>query len=767
VSASAAVSPADRAAALRQLLQEHNHRYYVLDDPTVSDAEYDRLFRELQQIEAENPALRTPDSPTQRVGGAPSAQFASVRHRVPMLSLNNCFDEGELRDFDRRVREGLDRSVVAYAAEPKLDGLAVSLVYEDGMFVRGATRGDGETGEDISDNLRTIRSIPLRLRLVVAGTVEVRGEVYLPHEGFRRMNEEAAARGEKLYVNPRNAAAGSLRQLDSSITAKRPLAFYAYGVAQGMPPTIRTHMDMLRQLRDWGFPVSELVRRVEAAEGCLSYYREIGERRAQLPFDIDGVVYKLDDLAGREELGFVARAPRWAVAHKYPAEEAQTLLLDVDFQVGRTGVLTPTARLKTVFVGGANVSNATLHNMDEVARKDVRIGDTVVVRRAGDVIPEVKEVVLALRPADAREVVMPGHCPVCGSEVRRDPEGVAYRCIGRLVCKAQLKQALQHFVSRKAADIEGIGESLISELVDRERLRTPADLYALQVADIAVLYKSAEVAPAKLVEAIAARRSLPLARLIYALGIPQVGETTAKDLARHLGAFERVRSALPEVLTLVEGIGLAAAEEIRSFFADAHNATAVDALLSQIRISDEHPVSAEIVAGASLAALLSQQPIKGLGPVKAEKLVTGLQTVADLLARIDDEEAIVGLLDARTAALVRAHFAEPAHRTHLQAVERQLLAFGMIGAAATHRATSVGPLSGRTFVLTGTLPVPRDEAAKLIEDHGGKVSGSVSAKTDFVVAGEAAGSKLAKAEKLGVTVLDYTGLLNLIGAEQG
>ena len=767
MSASAAVSPAERAAALRQLLQEHNHRYYVLDDPTVSDAEYDGLFRELQQIEADHPQLRTPDSPTQRVGGVPSTQFASVRHRVPMLSLNNCFDEDELRDFDRRVREGLDRSVVAYAAEPKLDGLAVSLIYEDGVFVRGATRGDGETGEDISDNLRTIRSIPLRLRLAVAGTVEVRGEVYLPHEGFRRMNEEAAARGEKLYVNPRNAAAGSLRQLDSSITARRPLAFYAYGAAQGLPPTIRTHMDMLRQLRDWGFPVSDLVRRVETAEGCLAYYREIGERRAALPFDIDGVVYKLDDLAGREELGFVARAPRWAVAHKYPAEEAQTLLLDVDFQVGRTGVLTPTARLKTVFVGGANVSNATLHNMDEVVRKDVRIGDTVIVRRAGDVIPEVKGVVLALRPADAREVLMPALCPVCGSEVHRDPDGVAYRCIGRLVCKAQLKQSLQHFVSRKAADIEGIGESLISELVDRERLRSPADLYALEVADIAVLYKSAEVAPAKLVEAIAARRSLPLARLVYALGIPQVGETTAKDLARHLGAFERVRSALPEVLTLVEGIGLAAAEEIRSFFADPHNAKAVDALLSRIQVSDEHPVSAEIVAAASLGALLSQQQIKGLGPVKADKLVAGLETVTDLLARIDDEAALVGLLDARTAALVREHFAEPANRAHLQAVERQLLAFGMIGAAVAHHATRAGPLSGRTFVLTGTLPVPREEVAQRIEEQGGKVSGSVSAKTDFVVAGESAGSKLAKAEKLGVTVLDYTGLLKLIGTEQG
>ncbi|PPE72825.1 DNA ligase (NAD(+)) LigA [Solimonas fluminis] len=757
--------PLQRAAELRRLLQEHNYRYYVLDQPSIPDSEYDGLFRELQALEAANPELRTPDSPTQRVGGVASSAFAQVRHRVPMLSLNNCFSEEELGDFDRRVREGLGRSRVAYAAEPKLDGLAVSLVYEDGVFARGATRGDGETGEDISDNLRTIKRIPLRLRGDSRGTVEVRGEVYLPHEGFRRMNEEAAAQGEKLYVNPRNAAAGSLRQLDSTITAKRPLAFYAYSIAQGQPPSVRSHMDMLQQLRDWGFPVSDLVRLVEGVEGCMAYYLEIGGRRASLPFDIDGVVYKLDDLAGREELGFVSRAPRWAVAHKYPAEEAQTLLENVDFQVGRTGVLTPTARLRTVFVGGANVSNATLHNMDEVARKDVRIGDTVIVRRAGDVIPEVKEVVLSLRPADARPVRMPDTCPVCGSEVRRDPEGVAYRCIGRLVCKAQLKQALQHFVSRKAADIDGIGEALISELVDRERLRTPADLFTLQVADIAVLYKSAEVAPAKMIEAIAARRELALPRLVYALGIPSVGETTAKDLARHLGSFARIREALPEVLTLVDGVGAAAAEEIRSFFADAHNAGAVDALLAQLTITGEHPVSAEIADRCSLGLLLAQQQVKGLGPVKAEKLTAGLDSVAGLLARIDDGPALAKLLDERTAAAVQAHFADSERRQELLKLEAQFLGFGLIGAGAPRAAAAGGPLSGKTFVITGTLPVGRDEAAAQIEAAGGKVSGSVSAKTDFLLAGEAAGSKLAKAEKLGVTVLDYAALQRMINGE--
>ncbi len=757
--------PLQRAAELRRLLQEHNHRYYVLDDPSVTDAEYDGLFRELQELEAAHPELRTPDSPTQRVGGAASSAFSQVRHRVPMLSLNNCFSEEELGDFDRRVREGLGRSPVVYAAEPKLDGLAVSLVYEDGLFVRGATRGDGETGEDISDNLRTLKRIPLRLRGDSRGTVEVRGEVYLPHEGFRRMNEEAAAAGEKLYVNPRNAAAGSLRQLDSTITARRPLAFYAYGVAQGQPSSVRTHMDMLQQLREWGFPVSDLVRRVEGAAGCLAYYREIGEQRAALPFDIDGVVYKLDDLAGREELGFVSRAPRWAVAHKYPAEEAQTLLENVDFQVGRTGVLTPTARLRTVFVGGANVSNATLHNMDEVARKDVHIGDTVIVRRAGDVIPEVKEVVLALRPADVRPVLMPATCPVCGSEVRRDPEGVAYRCIGRLVCKAQLKQALQHFVSRKAADIDGIGEALISDLVDRERLRTPADLFTLAVADIAVLYKSAEVAPAKMIEAIGARRELALPRLVYALGIPSVGETTAKDLAKHLGSFARIREALPEVLTLVEGVGVAAAEEIRSFFADPHNAEAVDALLTQVAITGEHPVSAEIADRCSLGLLLAQQQVKGLGPVKADKLTSNLDSVAGLLARIDDTGALGSLLDEKTAAAVQAHFADADRRQHLLGLEAQFLGFGLMGADAPRAAAAGGPLSGKTFVITGTLPVGRDEAAAKIEAAGGKVSGSVSAKTDFLLAGESAGSKLAKAEKLGVTVLDYAALQGMLNGE--
>lgn len=675
-----------RAATLREALHEHNYRYYVLDEPKISDAEYDAMFRELQQLEAAHPELLTPDSPTQRVGGAALKDFAPVRHRLPMQSLNNAFGEDELRDFDRRVRETLGREAVDYVAEPKLDGLAVSLVYRDGVFVQGATRGDGETGEDITANLRTIGAIPLRLHGAAPPLVEVRGEVYLPHAGFKRMNEEAAARGDKLYVNPRNAAAGSLRQLDPQMTARRPLAFYAYavGYSEGWAPPAR-HAQVLRQLRDWGFPVSSLIETVHGVDGCLAYFAKMQGARARLGFDIDGVVYKLDDLAGREELGSVSRAPRWAIAHKFAAEEAETVVENVEFQVGRTGALTPTARLRTVFVGGANVSNATLHNMDEVARKDVRIGDTVIVRRAGDVIPEVKGVVLAKRPPHTREVKLPAHCPVCGGRVEREEGEVVARCTNGLSCHAQLLGALLHFVSRRAMDIEGLGEKLVAQLIEQKLLRSPADIYALEAATLAGLERMGEKSAQNVVAAIGRSKATTLERFLYALGIPDVGESTARDLARHFGTLEAL---------------IAAAE------AD-------------------------------------------LPTAHAEK----------------DKERCPRLREVPDVGSVVA-----AHVSHFFTEPRNLEVIAALRAAGLHwpdatRAAASGPLLGKTFVLTGTLPRPRDEVGALIEAAGGKVSGSVSKKTDYVVAGSEAGSKLAKAEKLGVPVLDYAGLQRLLSAD--
>ena len=681
---------AKRAAELRRTLEEHNHRYYVLDDPSIPDAEYDRLFRELQELESRHPELRTADSPTQRVGGAALKEFAPVRHRQPMQSLNNCFSEEELGEFDRRVREGLGLEAVDYVAEPKLDGLAVSLTYENGVFVQGATRGDGETGEDITANLRTIRKLPLALRETqkqqIPKVIEVRGEVYLPRAGFDRMNVEAAAKGEKLYVNPRNAAAGSLRQLDPKNTAARPLALYAYAVGfqQGWTAP-KTHAEMLAQLRAWGFPVSELIEVVRGVAGCFGYYQAMQARRASLGFDIDGVVYKLNDLAGRDELGSVSRAPRWAIAHKFPAEEAATLLENVEFQVGRTGTLTPVARLKPVFVGGANVSNATLHNMDEVERKDVRIGDTVIVRRAGDVIPEVKGVMLELRPADARKVELPPTCPVCGGHVERAEGEVAARCTNGLSCRAQLHGALQHFVSRKAMDIEGLGEKLLAQLIDVGLVRTPADIYRLQAEQLAALERMGEKSAENVVAAIEKSKDSRFERFLYALGIPDVGETTARDLARHFGTLDAlIEAAQRDVLTEAD---------------------------ESVKPKDRYP---------------ELRKVPDVGPIVAAHL-------GHFFAEPRNGEAIKALLDAGI------HWPAP-------------------------KAGATGVLSGKTLVITGTLPgISRDEAGALIEAHGGKVSGSISAKTDYLLAGEAAGSKLAKAEKLGVTVIDLAGLQALIG----
>ena len=674
-----------RAAELRQLLHEHNHRYYVLDQPSISDAAFDRQFAELQALEQQHPELLTPDSPTQRVGGAPRADFVAVKHRQPMQSLRKCNDEQELRDFDRRVCEILGRSPVDYVAEPKLDGLAVSLTYEDGVLVRGATRGDGDTGEDITENLKTIRRVPLRLHGKAPPVVEVRGEVYLPLAGFRRWVEDANAKGEKPPVNPRNAAAGSLRQLDPKITATRPLSFYAYavGYSEGWksPPV---HSQVLQQIKAWGFPVSELIEVVHTVETCIAYFESMGARRAQLPFDIDGVVFKLDDLAGREEVGSVSREPRWACAYKFAAEEAETRVRDVEFQVGRTGALTPTARLEPVFVGGATVSNATLHNMDEVQRKDVRIGDWVIVRRAGDVIPEVKEVVLARRPPDAREVKPPRVCPECGSPAERAEGEVVWRCTGGLTCASQAQGMLLHFAGRRALDIEGLGEKLLLQLIEKKLVTVPTDIYRLDLATLSNLERMGEKSAQNVLDAIERSKATTLARFIYALGIPDVGESTAVTLAAHFRTLEALVQAAQEDLPTAE------AEKEKN----------------------RYPKLREV---------------PDVGPEVARQICRWFT-----------------------------------NERHLQLIG-ELRAAGIHWPDAPAKPTA-GPLLGKTFVITGTHAVSRDAVTEFIESHGGKVSGSVSAKTDYLVAGEAAGSKLAKAEKLGVAVLDWEGLQGLAKA---
>ena len=683
-------SAEQRATELRAWLAEQDQRYYGQDAPAVSDAEYDARFDELRQLEAAYPELIVADSPTRRVGGYASASFAPVPHRVPMLSLRKAMNEAELRDFDRRVRETLLRDEVDYTAEPKLDGLAVSLRYEHGRLVRGATRGDGTTGEDITANLRTIGSIPARLQGQAPPVLEVRGEVYLPIEGFRRWVHDALLRGEKPPVNPRNGAAGSLRQLDPAVTAGRPLAFLAYGlgVIEGWALPAR-HSEVLEALRGYGLPVSELIETVRGVEGCIAYFARMQARRAELPFEIDGVVFKLDDLAGRDELGAVSREPRWASAYKFAAEEAETLLERVEFQVGRTGALTPVARLRPVFVGGATVSNATLHNLDEVQRKDVRAGDTVVVRRAGDVIPEVVRVVLERRPPGTRPVTLAEDCPacpVCGGQVERVEGEVVARCTNGLSCRAQLHAALAHFVSRKAMDIEGLGEKLLAQLIDAGRIASPADLYTLTVDELASLERMGEKSAANVVQALAASRDTSFARFLFALGCPQLGETTARDIARHFGTLESLY--------------------------EATEADAPTGHTAELKDKERYP---------------RLRAVPDVGPTVAAHLVH--------------------------------FFNEPRNR----AVIAALLAAGIHWPAP--QATADGPLKGKTLVITGTLPgISREQAAALIESHGGKVSGSVSAKTDFLVAGEAAGSKLAKAEKLGVPVLDYATLLRLVEA---
>lgn len=765
-----------RILELRAELDQHNYRYHVLDEPSIPDAEYDRLFHELKALEAENPHLVTPDSPTQRVGSAALSAFTQVRHEVPMLSLGNAFEEVDMREFDRRVTEGLDLPAgdlfgngakVQYSCEPKLDGLAVSLLYRDGALVRGATRGDGTTGEDISVNVRTVRNIPLKLH----GTgwpevLEVRGEVFMSKAGFERLNASQAETGGKTFANPRNAAAGSLRQLDSKITANRPLEFCAYGLGQVSAEISDTHIGNLNQLKKWGMPVSRELKLADGIDECLEYYRDIGERRLALSYEIDGVVFKVNNLASQRELGFRAREPRWAIAHKFPAMEELTELLDVEFQVGRTGAVTPVARLKPVKVAGVTVANATLHNMDEVARLGLMIGDTVIIRRAGDVIPQVVQVVLERRPENARAVEIPQTCPVCGSHVERTQlikrskgketvsEGAVYRCVGRLACGAQLKQAIIHYVSRRAMDIEGLGDKTIEQLVDEKLIGSPADLYALTYEQIVDLEGFAEISSNKLLKAIEDSKKPALARFIYALGIPDVGEETAKVLARSLASLERVKQALPEVLTYLPDVGLEVAHEIHSFFEDEHNQNVIDALLGErgLQLQDESDLGAEFAASATLGGMIDKLNIPSVGPGGAQKLADKFTTLEGIVAA--DWLDMRQTLPEKQAKSVRDFFDDTANVERARAIEAQLKDFGMHWQSEKKEVEGL-PLAGQTWVLTGSLELmSRDVAKEKLESLGAKVSGSVSAKTHTVVAGPGAGSKLTKANELGLKVLD-------------
>ncbi|MFA0027989.1 NAD-dependent DNA ligase LigA [Vibrio breoganii] len=660
-------------AKLSEALHYHAVRYYVEDSPEIPDAEYDRLMRQLIELEEANPELVTVDSPSQRVGGAPLSGFTQVTHQVPMLSLDNAFDDSELKAFHKRMQDRLNSSELgAFSCEPKLDGLAVSLMYENGVLVQAATRGDGTTGENITQNVRTISAIPLKLQGEGYPTrLEVRGEVFMPKAGFDRFNEQAIAKGEKPFANPRNAAAGSLRQLDSRITAKRPLGFYAYsvGVIEG-GELANSHYQRFLQLKEWGLPMCPVVRKVENLNDVIAYYQHILETRDDLDYEIDGVVIKLDEIVKQEQLGFVARAPRWAIAYKFPAQEELTTLNDVEFQVGRTGAITPVAKLEPVFVGGVTVSNATLHNADEIQRLGVMVGDTVIIRRAGDVIPQITGVVLDRRPDDAKEIVYPVVCPVCGSDAERTEGEAVTRCTGGLVCSAQRKQALKHFVSRKAMDVDGLGDKVVEQLVEKEMVQTPADLFKLSAGRITVLDRMGPKSAQNVVDALEKSKQTTLPRFLYSLGIREVGEATAANLAQHFKTLERIEQASVEALLKVPDVGAIVAEHIKAFFAqDRNQAVIVELIESGINWAEIKEVA------------------------NAEEL----------------------------------------------------------------------PLAGKTVVLTGSLSqLTRSDAKAALQNLGAKVTGSVSKKTDILFAGEAAGSKLAKAQDLGVEIQDEQGLIDLM-----
>lgn len=662
-----------RLAALREQINDHNYRYYVLDEPDIPDPEYDRLMNELKQLEADHPDLISPDSPTQRVGATPVSAFSTVRHEIPMLSLDNAFSDEEIADFNRRISERLKTTAhIEFACEPKLDGIAISLLYEDGVFVRGATRGDGETGEDISQNVRTIPSVPLRLRgSGYPATLEVRGEVYMPKASFNALNEYAREHDQKTFVNPRNAAAGSLRQLDSRITANRRLEFCAYGVGwvkDGSLPD--RHSEILAAVQGWGVRISDKLGVVENLAGCLQYYQRLEKERDGLEYDIDGIVYKVNRIDLQRELGFVSRAPRWAIARKFPAQEEMTRLINVEFQVGRTGAVTPVARLEPVFVGGVTVSNATLHNQDEINRLGVKIGDAVIIRRAGDVIPQVVSVVESRRPPDARAIVFPSDCPVCGSPVETVPGEAVARCTGGLVCEAQRKEAIRHFASRKAMDIDGLGDKLVEQLVDRNLLHSVADVYSLDADTLAGLERMGKKSAEKLVKAIEASKSTTLPRFLYALGIREVGETTARNLAREFGSLDSLMKANQDRLQQVKDVGPVVAHFVEEFFQQPESRAAIESL----RAAGVH--------------WLESEP-------------------------------------------------EPSGADQ--------------------------PLAGLTFVVTGTLEsMSRDEANEKLQNLGATVAGSVSKKTHALIAGPGAGSKLAKAEQLGITVIDEAEFLAIL-----
>ncbi|HHC6536715.1 TPA: NAD-dependent DNA ligase LigA [Vibrio parahaemolyticus] len=662
-----------RLEELKESLHYHAVRYYVEDNPEIPDAEYDRLMRELLEIEAQHPDLVTVDSPSQRVGGKPLSEFSQVTHEVPMLSLDNAFDDSELDSFHKRAQDRIGgESIKQYCCEPKLDGLAVSLLYENGILVQAATRGDGTTGENITENVRTINAIPLKLRGDDwPARLEVRGEVFMPKAGFEKLNELARQKGEKVFVNPRNAAAGSLRQLDSRITASRPLSFYAYsvGVVQGAD-LAASHYERFLQIKSWGLPMCPETKRVDSLADVKTYYQDILQRRDALPYEIDGVVIKIDDIAVQERLGFVARAPRWAIAYKFPAQEEITTLNEVEFQVGRTGAITPVAKLEPVFVGGVTVSNATLHNADEIERLQVKIGDQVAIRRAGDVIPQVVSVIKERRPETARDIIFPTQCPVCGSHVERIEGEAVTRCTGGLVCQAQRKQALKHFVSRKALDVDGLGDKVIEQLVDREMVETPADLFKLSAGVLTVLERMGPKSAQNIVNALEKSKLTTLPRFLYSLGIREVGEATAANLAQHFKSLEAIQAATEEQLIAVQDIGVVVAKHITTFFEEEQNQAVVQDLL-----------------------------VQGI------------------------------------------------HWPEVSAPEQ--------GAAL--------PLEGKTVVLTGTLSqLGRTEAKEALQSLGAKVTGSVSKKTDILFAGENAGSKLTKAQELGIEIKTEQDLLELI-----